>query len=65
MTTMISASVTAGTIFRSTEGIVIMAGRLYIHELTPEVAKQWLPIITEIAGEKGPKTPESRGFLVE
>jgi len=52
MTTMISVSVTAGTIFRSTEGIVIMAGRLYIHELTPEVAKQWLPIITEIAGEK-------------
>ena len=49
---MISASVTAGTIFRSSEGIVIMAGRLYIHELNQAVAAQWLPIIQQIATEE-------------
>lgn len=47
-----SASCVAGPLFQSSEpGLVIMAGSLYIHQLTPEVAAQWLPIITQIAEE--------------
>lgn len=46
---MISASVTAGPLFLSTEGLVIMAGRLYVHELTPELAAQWIGVLTTIA----------------
>lgn len=52
MSGIISASVKAGPIFQSSDGILIMSGLLYIHELTPEVAKQWLPVIQKIAEEK-------------
>lgn len=49
---MLSVSVSAGPIFLSTEGLVIMAGRFYIHDLTPDLAAQWLPIIQKIAKDK-------------
>jgi hypothetical protein len=52
MNGIISASVKAGPLFQSSDGIVIMSGLVYIHELTPEVARQWLPTIERIAGEK-------------
>lgn len=44
-----SASVSAGPLFRGSNGLVIMGGSLYIHHLTPEVAAQWLPILETIA----------------
>ena len=51
MNGLISASVKAGPLFQASDGIVIMSGLFYIHDLTPEVAKQWLPIIESISKE--------------
>lgn len=53
MSAVISVSVNAGPIFQASDGVVIMITGLYIHELTPEVAAQWIGVLKPIAeGEK-------------
>jgi len=51
MSGVISASVSAGPLFVSSEGIVMMIGGLFIHGVTPEVARQWITSLEEIAKE--------------
>ena len=47
-----SASVVAGPLFRSTEnGLAIMSGSLYIHELTYDIAQQWIGVLNTIKKE--------------
>lgn len=68
---LLSVSITAGAIQSHNPPIddrhshqLRINSTSFIH-FTPEVAALWLPVLAEIAAEKPPKSPDSRGFLVE
>lgn len=47
-----TVSVNAGPLFQSTNGLFIMAGSVYIHEMTPQIARQWIQALTPIAAKE-------------
>lgn len=47
-----TVSVNAGPLFQSTNGLFIMAGSVYIHEMTPQIARQWIRVLEETAKEE-------------
>lgn len=49
MTGLGTVSVNAGPLFRSTNGLVIMSGAVYINDFTPEIARQWIGVLEPIA----------------
>lgn len=50
MTTgVISAAINAGPIHVTGSGLVHMAGSLWIHNMNPETARQWIDALTPIA----------------
>lgn len=53
-----TVSVNAGPIFEASNGLLIMSGAVYIHEITPELARQWIGVLTTIAeGKDEPPAP--------
>ena len=60
-----TVSVNAGPLFKSTNGLVIMSGAVYINDFTPEIARQWIRVLEEIAGQEAQKSPESSGISIE
>ena len=44
-------SIVAGPLFCSVTGILIVQG-IFIHDMTPETAKQWIGVLETIANEK-------------
>jgi len=46
---VISAAINAGPIHVTGNGLVYMAGSLYIHNMNPETARQWIQALGPIA----------------
>ena len=44
-------SIQAGPLFRSVTGILMIHG-VYIHDMTPETAEQWIGVLQQIADDK-------------
>jgi hypothetical protein len=47
-----TVAVNAGPLFQSTNGLFIMAGSVYIHEVTPQIARQWIRVLEPLAEEE-------------
>lgn len=48
---IISTSLSALPLIRSSSGIVLMGAGVYIHNMTAETAAQWVGVLEEIAKE--------------
>jgi hypothetical protein len=65
-----SVSIVAGPLTLARDPIGTLGHMLKMHggatyiTITPDVARQWIQVLEKVAAN-APKTPESRGFLVE
>lgn len=48
---IISASLSAGRLYRSPGGPLVMGAGVYIHNMTAELAAQWIGVLEEITKE--------------
>ena len=66
---IISTSLSALPLIRSSSGIVLMGAGVYIPNMTAETARQWVQVLTQITDEEepgnAPKSPESSGISIE
>lgn len=63
MSAVIGVSLSATPIYRgttpTTADMILMGSGVYIHAMTPELARQWIGVLESIAGvETAPKSPE-------
>lgn len=50
--TVISAAIDAGPLMLRGNSMLYMSGSLYIHNMTPELARQWRAVLEEIAAQE-------------